>query len=250
MALVIAAIVEALTEAWQRATTAQPPPGTWVVLATAAAALTCLAVPALWRLTRHVLTLVHEAAHATAALLTGRRLAGIRLHSDTSGLTISVGRPRGPGMIATAAAGYLGPAVVGLGAAWLLGRGHAVGLLWALIALVALMMLAIRNLYGLWVLLAVGAVLVLATGWAPVPVQVALAYVLTWFLLLGAPRAVLEMQAHRSRERRAGRRSTSDADVLAGLSPLPAAVWVALFWLLTAAALALGASRLLTMAAG
>ena len=40
---------------------------------------------------------------------TGRRLAGIRLHSDTSGLTVSRGKPTGIGMILTAAAGYTAP---------------------------------------------------------------------------------------------------------------------------------------------
>lgn len=245
MALIIAVLVDALTEAWHRASTAHPPPEAWVVWATAAAALLCLALPGLWRLARHVLTLVHEAAHATVALLTGRRLTGIRLHSDTSGLTVSVGRPRGPGMVATAAAGYVGPALVGLGAAGLLARGYAVGLLWALIVLVALMLLAIRNLYGLWVLVAVGAVLIVATGWAPVEVQTALAYVLTWFLLLGAPRAVVELAAQRRSLRSAGRRRTTDADTLAALTHAPAVVWVAIFGLTTAGSLVLGALWLL-----
>ena len=45
---------------------------------------------------------MHEAGHALTAVLTGRRLTGIRLHSDTSGLTLSTGRPSGPGMVATA----------------------------------------------------------------------------------------------------------------------------------------------------
>ena len=68
-------------------------------------------LPPLWSVTRHVVTLVHEAGHAIVALLTGRRLNGIRLHSDTSGLTVSSGKPRGPGMIATAAAGEMSSTV-------------------------------------------------------------------------------------------------------------------------------------------
>ena len=39
----------------------------------------------------------------------GRRLDGIRLHSDTSGLTVSRGKPTGIGMVLTAAAGYTAP---------------------------------------------------------------------------------------------------------------------------------------------
>lgn len=46
-----------------------------------------------WRLVRILTTVVHEAGHAVVAMLVGRRLQGIRLHSDTSGLTVSrVGR--------------------------------------------------------------------------------------------------------------------------------------------------------------
>ena len=44
---------------------------------------------------------------------TGRKLHGIRLHSDTSGLTLSAGRPTGPGMILTLLAGYVAPPLVG-----------------------------------------------------------------------------------------------------------------------------------------
>ncbi|MDO3398399.1 M50 family metallopeptidase, partial [Nocardioides sp. SOB44] len=61
---------------------------------------------------------------AVVGVLVGRRLLGIRLHSDTSGVTLSRGRPRGPGMVAMLAAGYLAPAVVGLGAALLLADGR------------------------------------------------------------------------------------------------------------------------------
>ena len=125
--------MDLITQIWERATTTQEPPSGEVVLLTAGVALVCLLVPTLWHLTRHVLTIVHESAHATVAVLTGRRLAGVRLHSDTSGLTLSVGKPRGPGMIAMAFAGYTGPAVLGLAAAWVLGRGYAVGLLWLLV---------------------------------------------------------------------------------------------------------------------
>ena len=59
-------------------------------------------------------------------------------------------------MVATAAAGYVGPALVGLGAACLLARGYAVGVLWALLVLLALLLLQIRNFFGLWSVLVAG----------------------------------------------------------------------------------------------
>ncbi len=229
-------------EIWDRATTVQPAPGLPVLLGTLGLALACLAVPALWHLSRHVLTIVHEAAHALVAVLSGRRLAGVRVHSDTSGLTVSVGRPRGPGMVATAFAGYVGPAVLGLAAAWVLGRGYAVGLLWGLVAALALVLVQIRNWYGLWAVLVTGVVLVGVTWWGTPAVQVATAYAVTWFLLLGAPRAVLEMQSQR---RRARGRGTSDADALARLTPLPGGFWVGAFFLVCVGALVLGGSWIL-----
>ncbi|MDT0167306.1 M50 family metallopeptidase [Actinotalea sp. AC32] len=228
-------------EAWRTATTPQPVPDDVVVLGAAALVVVVLLVPGLWRVARNVLTIVHEAGHALVAVLTGRRLRGIRLHSDTSGLTVSVGRPRGPGMVATAFAGYPAPAVLGLGAAWLLGRGYAVGVLWVLLVALALLLVQIRNLYGLWAVLVSGVLLWGVTAWAPAAWQVAVAYAVTWFLLLGAPRAVVELQASRSREGRRGvRRGASDADVLAGLTRVPGLVWVGVLLLVCVAAALVG----------
>jgi hypothetical protein len=229
-------------EIWDRATTVQPAPGQVVLVGTLLVALALLAVPTLWHLSRHVLTIVHEAAHGLVAVLSGRRLSGIRLHSDTSGLTVSVGKPRGPGMVATAFAGYVGPAVLGLGAAWVLGQGYAVGLLWGLLLALVLVLVQIRNWYGLWSVLVTGVVLVGVSWWGSAPVQVAAAYAVTWYLLLGAPRAVLEMQSQRRRTRGRG---TSDADVLGRLTPLPGGFWVGAFLVVCVGALVLGGSWIL-----
>ena len=229
-------------QTWEQVTTPQPVPSTTTVLLTAAGALVLLVVPTLWHLSRHLLTIVHEAAHGFVAVLSGRRLAGIRVHSDTSGLTVSVGRPTGPGMVATLAAGYPGPAVLGVGAAWLLAHGYAVGLLWALLVVLVLVLVQIRNWYGLWAVLVTAGVLVLVTGWSSASVQVAVAFVVTWFLLLGAPRAVLELAASR---RGAGARGMSDADQLGRLTHLPGGLWVAVFLLLGVGALVLGGAWLI-----
>ncbi|MDQ3104950.1 MAG: M50 family metallopeptidase [Actinomycetota bacterium] len=212
----------------------QPAPSDAVVAATGLVAAALVWTTA-WSTTRHMVTLVHEGAHAVVALVTGRRLVSIRLHSDTSGLTVSRGRPSGPGMVVTIAAGYIGPGVLGLAAARLLGAGHAVGLLWLVLGLLALLLVQIRNWFGLWSVLVSGAV-VLAVSWRlPGAAQSAFAYVLTWFLLLAAPRPVLELQG--SRRRRSQR---SDADQLARLTRLPAIGWVGLFLVVTVGSLGLG----------
>jgi hypothetical protein len=185
---------------------------------------------------RHAVTIAHEGAHGVVALAVGRRLSGIRLHSDTSGLTVSSGKPTGFGMVLTGAAGYTGPALFGLGAAALLATGHAIGLLWALLILLALLLVQIRNWYGLWSVLVTCAVVFAATWWLPPQGQAAFAALATWFLLLAAPRTVVELQ--RSRRRR--RAPDSDADQLARLTRIPALVWVGFFLLVDVGALALG----------
>ncbi|MBO0919355.1 M50 family metallopeptidase [Cellulomonas sp. zg-ZUI222] len=234
-----------LADLWTQVTTPQPAPDRLTVAVVALVVLVALTVPGVWHLLRHGLTIVHEAAHAAVAVLVGRRLSGIRVHSDTSGLTVSRGRPRGPGMVATVAAGYPGPAVLGLAAAWLLSRGYALAVLWLLLVVVVLVLLQIRNWYGLWAVLVSGAVLVVVTVWAPAQVQTVVAAGLTWFLLLGAPRAVLEMQSQRRRVRRGGGRDQSDAGLLAGLTHLPAAAWVGLLLVLCVALLGIGGAWLL-----
>ncbi|MRK01445.1 M50 family peptidase [Aeromicrobium sp. S22] len=204
---------------------------TW---AAAAAAVVLIALPPAWSVTRHVVTLVHEAGHAGVAVLTGRRLNGIRLHTDTSGLTVSSGKPRGPGMIATAAAGYLAPAALGLASVALVESGRTAWALYAGLATLALMLAFIRNWFGLLVVVLSAAAVSLLVWRAPERVQDFAALTFAWFLLLAAPRTSIELWPHRRRVRT----RTSDADVLARLTILPAAVWNVVFILLTGAALA------------
>lgn len=227
---------------WQRATASQPAPSRAVILGAAAVALVVVAARRSWHVARHAITLVHEASHGVAAVAGGRRLAGIRLHHDTSGVTLSKGRPRGPGMVAMLAAGYLGPAVVGLAAAALLSSGHAVGLLWCLLVLLALLLLQIRNLFGLWSVVATAAVVLVVSWWLPGKAQTEFAAFVTWLLLLGAPRPLLELV--RTRRRRPGP-VMSDPDQLARITPLPAGLWLAGMLAGTAGALAGGAALLL-----
>jgi len=226
---------------WADTVGTQPPPDATAVLATGAAALLLVAVPAAWRVTRHVVTIAHEGAHGVAALVSGRKLAGIRLHSDTSGLTVSRGRPTGPGMVATVLAGYVGPGLLGLGAAFLLRERHALAVLWLVVLLLGLLLLQIRNFYGLCAVLVAGAGVFAVSWWGSEQAQSLAAWTGTWFLLLAAPRPVLELQ----RERWRGRARNSDADVLARLTRVPGMAWVLVFLGVTGTTLVLGASWLL-----
>ena len=235
------AATDVLSGIWDDVVGRQPAPERGLVLLWAVVALLAVLVPAGWRAGRHLVTIAHEGAHGVAALLSGRRLAGIRVHSDTSGLTVSRGRPTGPGMVATTLAGYLGPAALGLGAAYLLRERHALAVLWLAVLLLALLLLQVRNFYGLYAVGVAGLAVFAVSWWGSGQVQTAVAYVGTWFLLLAAPRPILELQALRHQ----GRARTSDADVLARLTRLPGLVWIAVFLGATVGALVLGGSWLL-----
>jgi hypothetical protein len=209
------------------------------VLATGVLALLLVLVPATWPRVRLGITVVHEAGHALVAVVVGRRLRSIRLHSDTSGLTVSRGKPRGPGMVAMLAAGYLAPAALGLLAALLLADGRSVGLLWLLVVLTAAMVLWVRNGYGFLVLLIGGAGVLLVTWYGDGQVQSVAAYLIAWLLLLASPRPLVELLGA---GRRRGR--TSDADQLAGLTRVPAVLWILALLLANLAGLVVGVSTL------
>src|SRR5215207_10586654 len=174
-------------------------PGSWLVLASGLVALLGVLLDGVWRWTRHLVTIVHEAGHAGVALVTGRRLRGIRLHSDTSGLTLSSGRPTGPGMVATAAAGYLSPSLVGLLGVGLLAADQVTVMLWAFAAFLVAMLLMVRNWYGALSLLVTGAVVVVVSVRASADVQAGFGHAATWFLLVAAVRPVGELWRERRR---------------------------------------------------
>ena len=234
-------IADLIAEIWRRATSVQPVPPPAVVALTAVVALALVVSRAAWPYTRILVTIAHEAGHAVAAVLAGRRLQGIRVHSDTSGLTVSSGRASGPGMVTMLLAGYLAPALVGLGAGGLLIAGFSLGLLWLLVILLGLMLLQIRNFAGFGAIVAVGAVLVAISWYAPAPVQAAVAYLVTWILLISAPKPVLEL----ARMRRRGLAQGSDVDQLARLTRVPAGLWTALVLVLNCVGLLLGVALLL-----
>lgn len=222
-----------------RLTTISPQPPIWVVLATAAAAAVVVLYRPVWRVLRTCVTIAHEVGHAVVAVCTGRTLSGIRLHSDTSGVTVSRGKPRGFGMVLTTLAGYPAPSAVGLGFALLLGTGRQTLMLWLLIAALVVLILWIRNLFGFLAVICAGGAAFAVSWYGNAMWQGVFGYVVTWFLLFGGLRAVLELW------RVSVRGDGSDADQLAWLTRIPARLWVLLFGLLTLAALVVGATQLL-----
>ena len=145
-------------------------------------------------------------------------------------------------MIVTAAAGYVSPSLVGLAGVALLAVDRVTVMLWAAAAVLVAMLVMVRNLYGALSLVVTGGAVVGISLYAPEDVQAAFAYGMTWFLLLGAVRPVAELRA----QRRYQPGAPTDADILARLTRVPGAVWVALFGVATLAALGVGAWLLLT----
>ena len=205
-----------------------------------------------WRLAGKVITIAHEGGHALVSVLSGRRLDGIRLHSDSSGVTYSRGKRTGPGLVLTAAAGYVMPSLLGAGAAWLLAERHLTAMLWLALVLLAATFLAIRNMFGaLAVLVTAGGVFVVSY-FASAAVQAGFAYLAVWFLLFGGLRPVIELArgswGSSGSPGSSGRRQRwtrgSDADQLARLTGAPAGLWISLFVLVALAALIAGAALL------
>jgi hypothetical protein len=225
---------------WHHAFALQPRPPLWLILGSGALALAVVASSRAWPMARIVVTIVHEGGHALGALITGRRLSGVRLYRNTGGVTVSSGRPDGPAIALTTAAGYPAPSLLGLGAAVLLAVGHLTGMLLLSLALLAGLAIAIRNAYGMLAVLATAAAVAVVCLFAPAVVQAGFGYTMTWFLLLGAVRPVIEL----ARERRRSRTRRTDADQLARLTRVPGGAWVMVFGLFALAALAVSASWL------
>ena len=231
-----------LDRLWERVSGIQPLPPAWVVGLTALVALVIVVNTGAWRLAGKVITIAHEGGHALVSVLSGRRLDGIRLHTDSSGVTYSRGKRSGPGLVLTAAAGYVMPSLLGAGAAWLLADQHLTAMLWLALVLLAATFLAIRNVFGAVAVLATAAAVFVVSYYAPAAVQAGFAYLAVWFLLFGGIRPVFELARSRRRSRSWSR--GSDADQLARMTGVPAGLWITLFALVALGALVLGASLL------
>lgn len=202
------------------------------VLLAAALALLAVVWSVSWRWTRTVVTIAHEGGHALTAVLAGRGLTGIRLHPDTSGLTVSTGARRGPGLVFTFLGGYPAPSLLGVGGALLVAGDLAELMLWIALGLLAATLIHVRNLYGVLAVLVTAAAVAAVAVWGSGRLQDGFAAALCWFLLFGGLRAVRELQ----HGRRWGRRGGTDVDMLADLTRLPGGMWSALFWLVTGVA--------------
>ncbi|HSU73300.1 MAG TPA: M50 family metallopeptidase [Terrabacter sp.] len=180
-------------------------------------ALLLVAVEPLWRVVRLAVTLVHELGHAVVGVLVGRQFTGFALRGDMSGHAVTRGRPRGPGRIASAWAGYPMPALLGALMVWAAERGWAAPLVTAGLAILVFALVRVRSALTALVMVVVVAGSAALWWWRDDALQ---AQVLVGFgvvLVIGAWRHLQAVVRDRSRG--------SDPAVLATLTPLPRGAW-------------------------
>lgn len=197
-----------------------------------------------WRIFGLFVTVVHELGHAAAAVLTLQRVTGITLHLDHSGTTTSFGR-RGWRAAFTTFWGYPVPAVVGALLLWGAAHGWAPAAL-SIGAMVLVAALAlIRNGQGVLILggsAAVSLGLVWFGGAAPAGYA---CLVLGVALLVGACRDWAKVVRVHQRRRDV---ASSDAHLLRVATRVPSTVWLGLFAVVIAAAMALSVAPLALIA--
>jgi len=213
----------------------EPTPVTW----TAAVIAWALAVP-LYFITQRIATIPHEGGHALLAKLFGRKLESIRFGRDGGGATKPAETMPWLVFVIVALAGYLGPSLFGMAAAWLLTAGHTEAVLWSSLGFLLFMLFAVRGWIGWIIVPALMAGIYAVAVYVEPAKQVVYAHVWTWFLLIVAVEEMFVVL-----RRRIYRNEGSDQAVLQRLTHLPAALWAFVMLVGTIAALAYGGSMLL-----
>jgi hypothetical protein len=183
-------------------------------------ALVVVFTQVLWPLAEHFNVMAHEGMHAIIASVVGFAVLGIKLNSAAEGETSYPPTAVGLRRVATSFAGYLGPSAFGLAAAKLITLGYIIVVLWVAVIFLALLLLnLVFPSFGCLSVPAAIAVLYLLIRYAPVGLEVVMAYGMTWLLLLSGVRAAVQDGANAGDARNLGRRTL-----------LPRQLW-ALLWL-------------------
>lgn len=197
----------------------------WPLLGVLVAVLV-LTLPGVWRFNQIAVTAVHEVGHAVGGVFAGRRYAGIRLRSDASGVTHTVGHGHGLGLMVCYWSGYTAPSVAGLVfvAAAVFGVAAAA---WAAAALILLLcLLRSHSLLTFVVLLSLAAGSAALVWWASPVVLIWVSCVVGMYLIVGGARQIADAWRHRHEDGGA-----ADADALHSLLPLSEVFWLLTFWL-------------------
>jgi hypothetical protein len=208
-------------------------PGPLVVLIGAAAAAVVF-FPAIWVASQYLNTLAHEGGHAVMGWAVGHKIRSVTMQRSGSGLTMASGSS-GLGTFLFQFFGFLGPSAIGLGAAKLIQLGHIIAVLWLMMAALALLLVIARGWVAWAAIIGSGGLLYLTARHAPLGAKVALAYGITWFLLISGVGSVV----------RDSRVAGGDPDLLRKTTHLPRGLWPPLWLIGTVAALITGARLLI-----
>ncbi len=192
-----------------------------------------LAVPAVKRGGRTLVTVVHEAGHAVVGIACGRRFQGFVVQRDMSGHAVTKGKPTGPGRILTTWAGYPAPALLGafLVVGALSGWSKAI----VIVTIVALIGLLVMSRSVRTVLVILGSALVFAALWqlgdriqVGALAQAGVVAGIGLILLIGAWTSLQDVARTRDREQ--------DHFTLAALTRMPSWIWILTWFLVDLAA--------------
>jgi hypothetical protein len=199
------------------------------------AAFVVVYAKALWSLAKHFHVMAHEGMHAITATLVGIRVRNVELKRSGDGVThYRVPAVGGSGFLA-GFVGYLGPSAFGLAAAGLISLGFIVAVLWVAVAFLAVLLRKLGRSFGCISVPVVIGLFVILNLYGSVSLQVAMAYGITWVLLLsGFSMAVNHWTG------------AGDARILKNQTHLPRWLWAVLWVTGTAGAVYLG-FRLLVM---
>lgn len=211
---------------------AEPAAPHWVVVATGVTALILVVLPVLWHGLAFVGTAFHEAGHALTGMVRGLGVKHVKIPRRGNAET---GFHRGVDHVVVALAGYLGPTGFGLLGAAILRNGSTEALLWVLDVGLVLLLLAVRNVFGFFVVGALLAVSMLVSWFGSAGTRMGYSYVLVWFLLLAAVREMFRLTRLVF-----GGAKGSDAHAARDLTRVPWLVWLLVFWAGTLGGLWLG----------
>lgn len=225
---------------------------TWIIAIIAVVMFIVVWSDKVWDKVQFTNTIIHEVSHSVVAMLTGRRLHGLKLHSDASGVAVSSGNPRGIGMLLTTIAGYPGPSLLAVLMSWLLSIGYAGAALTIYHVLLLFGLLLVRNFFGLFAILSTAIFTLGVTIWGS-PFMVSLTVIaLILLYAVGGVRGTISLvkvhvaagknMKHLTRQQQKDEQEnvqSSDASQAARLTfyILPTWFWIAAFLLMNAAAL-------------
>lgn len=203
----------------------QPEPSLvfWGLLVAAA----LVGLPPAWRLSRILVTLVHELGHALMGMAFGRKFTGFVVRADMAGHAVTRGPSTGLGIVATTWAGYPAPAIFAAAIAASSAMGWTAPVLAAILLVLLISLVRVRSMLTLLVMLiALGAVGSL-WWWRNDGVQAAVFIGAAAFLVAGAWRQFVNV----CRSVDPG----SDPARLAALTRVPRGFWLGTFGLVVLA---------------